>query len=137
MFKFNFIILTLISVSFFGCEKENNQDDTNYNISSIKAGTEYPLGDTIFIQGTITSLEDLNGFHIEIKNSSANDSIVFQLTNSNISKSFSVDTFWINDVNVHSDMLFMAFADEDGNEEKDDEDEENESLLIPFHCHPM
>ncbi|MFT7297642.1 MAG: hypothetical protein ACI9WO_000438, partial [Sphingobacteriales bacterium] len=56
---------------------------------------------------------------------------------SNISKSFFIDTFWINDVNAHSDMLFMAFADDDENEEKDDNDEENESLLIPFHCHPM
>lgn len=129
----NFIklgILAFLSVALISCEKDDDKDDAQFNITSITAGTEYKLGDTVFIKGTISSKEELHGFKIEIKNSSANDTIVFKLENSNISKAFTVDTFWINDVKAHSDMLFMAFAD-------DDEEEDDDELVIPFHCHPM
>jgi hypothetical protein len=106
MKKINYLflssLLVLLLVITYSCNK--TVPNTNINIVSPISGYIYEHGDTVFINGTLTSDLKMYGYKLTIKNTSNSDQIVFTKQINSESNEYIFNEYWINDVSNNSTM---------------------------------
>jgi hypothetical protein len=106
MKKINYLflssLLVLLLVITYSCNK--TVPNTNINIVSPISGYVYEHGDTVFINGTLTSDLKMYGYKLTIKNTSNSDQIVFTKQINSESNEYIFNEYWINDVSNNSTM---------------------------------
>jgi hypothetical protein len=95
-------LLVLLLVITYSCNK--TVPNTNINIVSPISGYIYEHGDTVFINGTLTSDLKMYGYKLTIKNTSNSDQIVFTKQINSESNEYIFNEYWINDVSNNSTM---------------------------------
>lgn len=101
-----------------------------FNISSPAEGTVYYIGDTVYLDATVSSTGELHGYEVVIHNKSNGNAEVFKTENSTHSDHIVVHEMWINNVADHSDMELeiTVVTDHEGS---------MQSKHVHFHCMPM
>ena len=126
-----FILVTLtLSTLLVACRKDvaDPEVTVTFNIASPLASTTYDLGDTVFVNVTITGSEELHGYEVDMNNLTG-DSTVFDAHAHNHASSFTINGYFVNNVTDHSEMELRvkAFIDHDDNYKE---------KVVEFHCHP-
>ena len=128
--QFTVITLFLTFITMTSCSEDNHIDaNVHIHITSPVASSEFHLGDTVKIQGSVSANTDMHGYEVKIKNLTA-DSVAFVAYHHDHGTSFSINEQWINNVTTHSDMrlVIKVEADHNGTLVSDS---------LNFHCHPM
>lgn len=105
-------------------------EKVTFDFTSPTPGQMFGLGDTVNIDGMMSSESMMHGFEFEVVNTAMNDSVVYHAHKHMDSKMIHVHDYWINNVKHHSNMELRIHAITSHFEEK-------ETKVIPFHCHPM
>lgn len=129
-------VLSALALSVFSCNKEDDStndptgNDPVVTITSPEDMTSYSLGDTIHIHAEATADADFHGYQVQVINLSNSNEVVLNEEMHVHQAQVTIDTFWVNNVSMHSDMkLVVTLAvDHDGN---------TISKEVHFHCHPM
>ncbi|MCX7649479.1 MAG: hypothetical protein N2050_02850 [Flavobacteriales bacterium] len=118
--------IALLSV---GCKKKETLPKVTITVESPVPNAMFSGGDTVMIHAHITADKDIHGWALTISRV-ANNATVFDIHDHTHGRDYYIDTFWVNNVTMHSDMLLKLTAelDHDGN---------TESKTVNFHCHPM
>lgn len=121
--------LAAVFVFPFSCKKKESHPKVAITIDSPVNGSMYHGGDTVHIHAHISADQDIHGWELSIARV-ANNQVFFDAHHHDHGKVYHIDTFWINNVTMHSDMIFKlsAVLDHEGN---------TESKTVSFHCHPM
>lgn len=131
-----FSLFMAIAASFVmtSCKKDKEEETTptvkaTITVASPLTSTTYLLGDTVFVQATITCPSEMHGYDAYILNETSGDTVWTDAVHDH-GDAFTIDGFWVNDVMDHSDMLLHIEAeiDHDGNTTEKE---------VAFHCHPM
>lgn len=150
MKKYTSILLVLLVVGFVSCKKEGCTDEgaSNYNpdakkddgscvfpeveisFTSPEAHTTYGLNDTVHIHGSVSYVEEMHGYHLQLVNTSVNDTVVYEIHNHDHMSAYSIHGMWVNNVTTHSDMELRITVEKS-------HDGESVTHVVPFHCHPM
>lgn len=117
------------------CKREDEKQPTTiaetvkFTPTSQIEGNTYTQGDTVWIKMELSYSKGLHGYEITIKNTTDNNTIVFDTEEHAHGTTAAIDTFWVNNVKNHSAMRMeiAAIKDHDGNSDKKE---------ITFHCHP-
>lgn len=127
------IIISLSSLALFaftfGCKKKESLPKVTITIDSPASGTMYNGGDTVFIHAHIAADKEIHGWELSIARL-ANGQVVFDTHEHTHKKDYHIDTFWVNNVTMHSDMVLKLTAELD-------HEGKTESKTVNFHCHPM
>jgi hypothetical protein len=106
MKKINYLslssLLVLLLAITYSCNK--TLPNTNINIVSPISGYVYEHGDTVFINGTLSSDLKMYGYKLTIKNTSNSDQVVFTKQVDSESNEYTFNEYWINDVSNNSTM---------------------------------
>lgn len=123
------IVLLFVAVAFFSCKKDTKSSEPVFTIASPTANKMYDLGDTVYIKGTITSTEEMHGYMVTLRDQTA-EMILMEYDRHIDAATQTIDTFWVNNVTQHTEMLLSITAVKDhlGN---------TVTKEINFHCHPM
>lgn len=125
------IIISSIAVS---CKDDHDHDEplatANIEIVAPAIGAMFMQNDTVHIKGSIQANAEIHGYEVLIKNTSLADTLVFYMDNHSHVSNYMIDTFWVNNVKMHSDMLLElnAIVSHDG---------AKTTKSVGFHCHPM
>lgn len=134
----NVILLSLffITLAFAtSCKPDDNNNTPSpspsvvFTVTSPEAGKAYMQGDTIRIKAKLSFETELHGWELELKNKADNNKEVLKVEEHTHEKTVEIDTFWVNNVTMHSDMELVIYAIKDHEGNKD-------SKEIHFHCHP-
>lgn len=130
---FSTAIITASILLFTSCKKDEEttpEVTVTFSITEPVAGTEFGLGDTVHMHVHITGSAELHGYEVNLINTSDGDTVVYENHLHDHGTSYSIEDFWVNDVDVHSDMVLQvkAFIDHDDNFKVKN---------VNFHCHPM
>lgn len=103
--------------------------EPNIHIHSPVEHAEYHLGDTVHIEIEISHNTELHGYELYLHNTTTHDSVLSMDLHAH-QTSYSIDTFWVNNVSVMSDMMLevIVFKDHSGNKK---------TATVHFHCHNM
>jgi hypothetical protein len=133
-FRIALVILLAGVFSLFmnSCDDKDDHPmpEITVSIESLQEHQTIEFGDSVQIVGTISSNEELHGYHIDLINKTASDSVVFSKENHDHASSYTIEEYWENNVSSHSDMLLKITVTAD----HDNGDKVHE---IHFHCHPM
>jgi hypothetical protein len=113
----------------FACKKKESHPKVTITIDSPVNGSIYHGGDTVHIHAHITADQEIHGWELSIVRL-ANNQLFFDAHVHEHGKVYTLDTFWVNHVTMHSDMVLKlsAVLDHEG---------KTESKTINFPCHPM
>ncbi len=131
--KVQLIILCLcLGLGMSACKKEN-ADKLNRNVPTVviqspEEGDMFNHGDTVFIKATIEAKADLHGYMIKLSNAETEEEL-FHFHDHAHHKTLEVDTFWVNDVTTHSEVLVSVtgIGDHEGTETTE---------TVQIHCMP-
>jgi len=126
--------ICFLAIAPFGCTKNRKDSPTVVPLVPLitilmpVAGTTYEHGDTVRMKAHIQHSSELHEYAVIMRNTDNNDTL-FSYEVHKHATSVNVDTFWVNNVTVHSPMeLTVAAEDHAGN---------SNSAKVLFHCHPM
>ncbi len=125
-------LLALIAItlsSIISCKKD--EVDTSIDhvlITSPTTGQTFDALDTVPIRALLQNNTEMHGLVVSLVNLS-DTTVVFQMDEHVHGVSINLDTFWINNVMMHSDMRLYITAeiDHEGTTVTDS---------VNFHCHP-
>jgi hypothetical protein len=115
--------------SIVSCKKDKVDDSIdNIVITSPATGQTFDALDTVPIRALLQNNSEMHGFEISLVNLS-DTSIVFEMDEHVHGVSINIDTFWVNNVMMHSNMRLYITAeiDHEGTTVTDS---------VSFHCHP-
>jgi hypothetical protein len=125
-------LLALIAItisSIVSCQKDDtNTSIDNVIITSPATGQTFQSMDTVPIRALLQNSSEMHGLEVSLVNL-RDTTVVFQMDEHVHGISINLDTFWINNVMMHSDMRLYITAeiDHEGTTVTDS---------VSFHCHP-
>jgi len=90
------------------------QDTASINLTSPTAGATYGNADTVYITASITRSKEMHGYEYTLKKVS-DQSVVTSGSNQSHSKSYSINSYWVNNLTAHTEMelILTVFLDHD------------------------
>ncbi len=100
--KFKFLSLLAITFTILFSSCNNNENDGPVITLTTPADEQdFEIGDTIFIEGTITDEEALHELMLVLYKQETGDTVVHYMPTVHDMESFSIDTFYVPDDTVH------------------------------------
>ena len=122
------VVFFAISATLFACKK-NTTAINRINITAPINNATYEYGDTVYLKGTITTDEEMHGYTLLIRTFD-DKTPVFDAEKHVHGTTLSIDTFWVNNVAVHTNMELVTTVVVNHIGDMD-------STITQFHCHPL
>ena len=102
--------------------------ETTLTVSNPTEAQMFNLGDTVKINGTAEHYEELHGWSLYVLNKATGDTVLTDSEQTH-GTSLTIQSSWVNNVTVHSDMQLVVNVTVDHNGT-------TKSQVVNFHCMP-
>ena len=110
-------------------KEDEHESDPLVTLTSPTINRMYPLGDTVWIKGSLSHDEDMHEYHVTLQNTSQDSVVYDSVVNIHGMKQADFSHYWVNSVSGHSDMKLTVNAT--------DHHAKTGKSEVHFHCHPM